>query len=72
MIGRFIGFCFMWVVAIAYMLIRYALPIFILYYLFTFILQNPNIKTWAVETRGFFVILSALSVYGVYLENDKN
>lgn len=59
-----IAFCF----KMLFWLIKFSIPIAMLYLIFAFIFQESNFKLWSSEARAVFVILSGVCVYGFFLQ----
>lgn len=53
-----------------FLMIKFCIPVFVLYLLMAFILQESNFKIWSVEARAIFVILSGVCIYGLLQEKE--
>lgn len=77
MIAFFIGFIggyllkiFLYFIGAIVYLSRLSFPLVILFLCFYFVLGTYDVKQWTAESRGFFVVLAMLSIYGM-LEQFK-
>ena len=52
---------------IALWILKLAIPVVCVYFIFAFVTQESNWKLWTMEVRAFFVLLSAVIVYAVYV-----
>lgn len=52
-------------------LLRFSIPLVVLWLVFYYVIGIWNMGLWTVEARGFYAVLSLLTVFGI-LEQIKN
>jgi formate-dependent nitrite reductase membrane component NrfD len=63
-----LAFCLGSILGLLLWVIKFSIPMAMIYLIFAFVFQESNYRLWSIEARAVFVILSGVCIYGIFLQ----